>query len=105
MLVNRTTSKSEPLHFKPTGNNHITHSNEKVETFIFFHLEEGVQQLSATALCCDVLFNFTVLYFLLLNISERSADRLSLAPSAIAYKHIVLYRIRTLVFNILPSRI
>ena len=67
-------------------------------------LKEEVQQLSARAVCCDVLFKFTVLYFLLSNIWEWSAGRLSLAPSAVAYTQTLLYRIRTLVFDIVPFR-
>jgi hypothetical protein len=56
-----------------------------------FCLKENVQQLSARAVCCDVLFKFRVLYILLLHLSVQSADRLSLAPSAVAYSQIVIY--------------
>ena len=44
---------------------------------------EEVQQLSASAVCCDCLFEFTALYFLLVHLLERSADGLRLAVSTV----------------------
>ena len=54
-------------------------------------------------LAVTCLFKFRVPYFLTVHLLERGADPLWLAVSTVAYTQLVWERIRTSLFDIVPS--